>query len=271
MLKKQFPASHAFARAHRFDLYFDAQLSGYLPFRSYLYDRLDKLIFISEHGLEYFSMLLHIKEKSKLILSRLGIQNEPGHGAFTKNNKLKIVSCSYVTYNKRVDLIAEALSVTDLKIEWVHIGNGFDNPDYQPIKDRIAILLKDKKNINYHFAGHLSNRAIFEYYYHHNFNLFINLSKSEGLPVSIMEAMSFGIPVIATAVGGTPEIVEHKYNGLLMKPTPTQQEVKKAIEFFHAIDDEQYRKYCSNAYQTWFTKFNADTNYPAFINEIMNL
>jgi glycosyltransferase involved in cell wall biosynthesis len=86
-----------------------------------------------------------------------------------------------------------------------------------------------------------------------------------------MEAMSFGIPVIATAVGGTPEIVEHKYNGLLMRPTPTQQEVKKAIEFFHAMDDEQYRKYCSNAYQTWIEKYNANKNYQNFIDEIIKL
>lgn len=42
------------------------------------------------------------------------------------------------------------------------------------------------------------------------------MSDSEGIPVSIMEAMSFGIPVIARNVGGMSEIVNEE-NGLLLE------------------------------------------------------
>ena len=46
-----------------------------------------------------------------------------------------------------------------------------------------------------------------EYYSANRVDLFISLSASEGLPVSMMEAISFGIPILATGVGGVPEIV----------------------------------------------------------------
>ncbi|HPB30436.1 MAG TPA: glycosyltransferase [Candidatus Sumerlaeota bacterium] len=49
-------------------------------------------------------------------------------------------------------------------------------------------------------------------------DLFILTSLSEGFPISIMEALSAGIPVVATNTGGIPEMVEHEQNGLLCPP-----------------------------------------------------
>lgn len=43
-------------------------------------------------------------------------------------------------------------------------------------------------------------------------------SSSEGMPVSLMEAAAAGVPVVATAVGGVPELVEHERTGLLVRP-----------------------------------------------------
>jgi glycosyltransferase involved in cell wall biosynthesis len=49
-------------------------------------------------------------------------------------------------------------------------------------------------------------------------DIFILPSYNEGLPVSVLEAMSWGIPVIATAVGGIPELIQNNINGFLMTP-----------------------------------------------------
>ena len=43
-------------------------------------------------------------------------------------------------------------------------------------------------------------------------------STYEGFPHVVLEAMSLGLPVVATAVGGTPEIVRDEENGLLIAP-----------------------------------------------------
>lgn len=49
-------------------------------------------------------------------------------------------------------------------------------------------------------------------------DIFVNPSYSEGLPTSVMEAASLGLPIIATDVGGTSEIIIHKESGLLIQP-----------------------------------------------------
>lgn len=49
-------------------------------------------------------------------------------------------------------------------------------------------------------------------------NVFVLCSKSEGLSVTILEAMAAGKPIVATRVGGTPELIEHGIHGLLVEP-----------------------------------------------------
>ena len=49
-------------------------------------------------------------------------------------------------------------------------------------------------------------------------DIFILPSFNEGLPISILEAMSYGQPIISTAVGGIPEVVENGINGIIVTP-----------------------------------------------------
>ena len=62
--------------------------------------------------------------------------------------------------------------------------------------------------------GNVDNAALLEDYITENYYLFVNVSSSEGIPVSIMEASSVGIPCLATDVGGTGEIISDGVNGL---------------------------------------------------------
>ena len=50
------------------------------------------------------------------------------------------------------------------------------------------------------------------------FDIFVLSSLHEGISISLLEAMALGIPVVATAVGGNPEVVTHRNTGLLIAP-----------------------------------------------------
>ena len=64
-----------------------------------------------------------------------------------------------------------------------------------------------------------------------NSNVYILPSYNEGLPISILESMSYGKPIISTNVGGIPEIVKNKRNGLLITPGEFK-EIEIAIDYF---------------------------------------
>lgn len=71
-------------------------------------------------------------------------------------------------------------------------------------------------------------------------DVYILPSYNEGLPIAILEAMSYRHPIISTPVGGIPEVVEHGINGLLVQPGRVD-EIADAIKYFinnrHVVDE----------------------------------
>ena len=64
-------------------------------------------------------------------------------------------------------------------------------------------------------------------------DVFVNPSYSEGLPTSVMEAAAVGLPIVATNVGGTSEIIDDGKNGFLVAPGDTrvlEQRICQLIE-----------------------------------------
>lgn len=255
----------AFCRAHGADLYAERNINNYLPFRSYILKNLDNVYLISHHGKKYLSNKFKNIAKDKLVVSGLGVSHPYRRSISFRDNILRLVSCSFMVEIKRIDLIIEALSaINNMKIRWTHIGDG----ELRPETERLArAKLAGKGNIAYEFKGYMPNREVLKYYDQNEIDVFINVSQSEGLPVSMMEAFSFSIPVIATDVGGVSEIVNED-NGILLPADPSPDEIRAAILRFNRISAENRKLYRENAFKTWERSYQAENNYREFIKMI---
>jgi glycosyltransferase involved in cell wall biosynthesis len=115
----------------------------------------------------------------------------------------------------------------------------------------------------------MANEAILSTYRERPFDLFVNVSSSEGVSVAIMEAMSCGIPVVATKVGGTSEIVSDQ-NGVLLPKDPTPVQIAETL-WETLRDPFGLAKKRQASLVTWQEHFNAATNFDAFARRIRSL
>jgi len=107
------------------------------------------------------------------------------------------------------DVLEAAKLINDPKIKITLYGDG----ETQKLKD-----LAEKFNLeqNIRIADWISDDKINEAY--QNADIYILPSYNEGLPLSVLEAISRGIPVISTNIGGIPEAVKNEVNGFLIEP-----------------------------------------------------
>ena len=203
-------------RLHGGDLYLERQ-HGYIPYRKALFSVSDAIIPISQQGERYLKNTYPLENiQSKLFTNYLGsIDYGPPPSFDSRPTAYVIISCSSIIPLKRVELIFQSINLASQsqQIIWHHFGDGCNMPK---LKSLIQYT-KSESKLKIMLHGQVSHEKIIEFYQKNHVDLFINLSETEGIPVSIMEAISFNIPVIATNVGGVSEIVNQQFGtGLLV-------------------------------------------------------
>lgn len=258
--KRKYGDIQTVCRAHRFDLY---DYAGPQYYKDNILQDIDKVVACSKEGLLYLQEK-YFKYTNKFDYSYLGTKLYLNRVNSSKDRNRKIiVSISFIRPVKRVDLLIRALSFFDSTddIEWVHIGDG-------PERTQVEELAKANLKINFKFMGHLNNIDVLDFLSNNNILCLINLSKSEGIPVSMMEVQSFRIPIIATSVGGVSEIVSNE-NGILLDSNPNPIDVYNAIKKMMSLIGDEYTIYKKNSYESWKKNFNADINYQSFIDKFL--
>ena len=268
----KYPDSRAISRIHGYELYDEQIPSGYQPFKNIMADKLDKLIFVSETGRDHYFAKFKKIDDARYGLYQLGTVNVMTddekalsvschhHGEFL------LVSCSRIDKIKRVGLIADALSlIDDVKIRWIHFGSGLLEDEVKAGAER---LLNDKENISFDFKGFVENNVIHGFYGNHHPDAFINVSSSEGNPVSVMEALSYGIPVIAPAICNFPNMIQDC--GILVSGECRADELAETIRKFAGMPDEDIVRMRNNARRCWEEKFDADKNNRRFVEEVFD-
>lgn len=258
-LKKIFEGSVFITRCHRYDLY----EYNYIPMRHFIFENVDRVFCISEDGQNY----LHEKYpflKNKTSISRLGTIDHGKGLQLSGKGCYVIVSCSWLVQVKRVDLIISALScITDLPIKWVHFGGGELFTDIERKAHNLP------KNIQPVLMGNVSNSYILDFYKNNDVRSFVNVSSSEGIPVSIMEAMSYGIPIIATDVGGVAEIVGQD-NPLLLEKDFSIEELVDKIRWICSVEKSEYIDLRNDTRHKWEINCDAELLYKQFSEELNN-
>lgn len=272
LVKNKFNNVVAFSRAHSYDFYNSRSPSGLWPLRKFMSDNLNSIFFVSDFGRNYFIDSFNVSNPSNLFTSRLGIQKTNTMIKVEHKNVLNLVSIGWIQKLKRIDLLVFALmKINDIKINWYHFGSGYmDDDEYKNVTNLINTKLVKKSNISTFLCGEKPNDYISSFFQNEKIDLFISLSSTEGIPVSIMEAMNFSIPVIATDVGGVSEIVNDK-NGFLINSNPTPSLIADKIKSFYnmSLKEKNYKRQA--AFETWNMKYRSDTNYENFVNSIISL
>jgi len=178
----------------------------------------DKIICVSEYDRQ-IAIKNNITKQNKLITIHNGIdaesikflpREEAQRKLINKTSPFLIGCIAEWNKNKGIRYLLEASPNFDT----VLIGSG-ENIDKEKV---YRIIRKYKLNNIY---THEWIKDVSRYF--KAFNLFILPSVKEGLPYTLLEAGLAQVPVIATLVGGVPEIIEHNINGILVQPKNSQE------------------------------------------------
>lgn len=254
MIKKHNQHLKFVSRAHGFDLYDERWTSG-VPYRRFKSRNMNKIYFVSQDGYDYFKVRVGSRIEEKMKLARLGsLPNEVSQIPKGNASVPVIVSVSRVIMSKNVNQIPILLSELNRPIKWIHFGDGVDMDNVRAA----CRYLPD--SIDFELKGHISNQEMIAFFQNNQIDLFISLSSSEGLPVSMMEAQSFGIPILSTAVGGVPEIVINGKTGFLIR------EKENALETLNQALNYYFSK--QEIISFFNEHFNASVNYSKFADNL---
>ncbi|MDW8322187.1 MAG: glycosyltransferase [Armatimonadota bacterium] len=155
---------------------------------------------------------------------------------------LKVLFVGALRHEKSLDTLIEAVASLQAKGMCVHlhvVGDGELRTDWEGLANRM--LQPD----TYRFYGFQTDPRVLHAYYCQA-DVFVLPSVSEGLPRVVVEAMARSVPVVATSVGGIPDIIRHGETGLLVPPRDVRA-LAQAIERI-IREPELRRRLIANGY-----------------------
>ncbi len=219
-----------------------------------------KVLTISSYNINYISGKYSIKDKSKLFYSPLGVFSPKGITGSVSSVEADILRIGFLSYfveMKGINYLLPAIKELR-KLDFKFIINlGGDGPLKRKM---ISYVEKNDLKENVMFHGLIKNEAKDMFF--RNLDLFIlpSISKgmeTDGLPVVLMEAVSYGLPVISTKVSGIPEICINDYNGYLINQRSVEEIVNSVIKFSN--NSGRWSEFSKNSLEV-SKKYNILTN-----------
>ncbi|MEW9624787.1 glycosyltransferase [Rhodanobacter geophilus] len=255
------------SRVHGFDLYEARRRDGYMPLKRQFIADYDAVFALSREARAYLQRT-YGAPPGKVRVSPLGVPLAGARARPSAAGCLRVVSVSSCLRVKRLDRIVGAMALLgrrhpDISMTWTHIGAG---PLLEEITAQARAELRGLGNVTCTFLGELPNHAVKAYYLNTPVDMLVNASESEGVPVSIMEAMSAGVPAVAPDVGGISSLVSDRC-GVLLGPRPDAREIAEAMERVAFADGRDSRR--AQARQAIEAGFDAARNYRDFVADVI--
>lgn len=254
-------------RAHGYDIFDERVIYRSHYMRELTLSKINAVYACSSDGATYIRQ--HYPQYAdKIKVSFLGSTKLYKGTSYANDNiqKLTFFSCSRIHSVKRVPQVAQFLQhlayrFPRIEFEWIHAGDGEE-------RDKVVEIINHRRSANFtaRLLGILSNEEVQKLYLKEPVDWFISLSSSEGLPISICEALSYGVPVVATDVGGVHEVVSEDVGIQLSEPTEMETFIIKISEFI--TDRSAYLKLRRNAEARWQELFDARRLRDNFVEEI---
>ncbi|MGX1023926.1 glycosyltransferase family 4 protein [Flavobacterium sp. CS20] len=106
-----------------------------------------------------------------------------------------------------------------------------------PFKDNSIDECKayaEKHQLPVEFTGKMAKTEWIDYA--KNFDIFINTTNVDNTPVSVIEAMALGLPIVTTNVGGLPYLLKHQKEALLVNPNQVEEMYEAILNLLHNQD-----------------------------------
>ena len=187
--------------------------------RSFSIKKSDIVVTPSQH-LKNFILNLGFKNKIEIINNGVFIPEE-NTNIFT-NDQINITIVSRLVSHKNIEKIIKAIS--DLNSPLINLNIIGDGPELNQLQ-KISLESNNKDNIIFH--GKLNRDEINHIFL--NSDIYIQASNYEGLPHSLLEAMSYGIPVLCTPVGECKEILGNEDRGYILDLPVSKNNIKSKI------------------------------------------
>ncbi len=178
-------------------------------------------------------------DKSRVRLIRNGVDLRPFGNAHRPrqiqngvDRSLCIGLVGRLSQEKGVDLFLRAAAdvLVDLPLtKFSIVGDGPDKPELEALIDQLNIRASAS------LLGRTEDMASF----YASLDILVSSSRQEGLPIALLEGMASGLPLIATAVGAVPSIVQNDRTGIL---TPAENVAALAEAMSHLLRESALRE-----------------------------
>jgi len=181
------------------------------------------------------------------------------------NTKIKLVSIGRLSKEKGFNILLNAVHLIKTKrnygVQLLIVGEG-------PEKNQLMRLAKDYGiSDNVKFPGYIdgASKLLKE------FDIFVMSSLTEGMPITLLEAMRAGMPIVATAVGGIPEALEGGECGIMVSSGNELDLAKSIVELYDnsKLKDEISRK-AKIRFQEIFTVEKMEEKYRKVYMDVIN-